>query len=324
MNRDNLVSVCSLVQGEPDGLAFYLQALANLLGKHYENYEIVLIGNGLSAEQRRATQTVLTGVSRTRLVVLANRYDEDTVFSAALDTAIGDAVVLMDYRSDPVTPVTAMIEKVLGGTDIVLANSKSPAREPLWYKVLAKNYYRMVELLVMSPLDFDRTHFSCYSRATVNLMTRHKSKIRNLRLLRNTLGVASETLDYEHPHQPQGIPKQDLASRIFARAEEALSFSVRPLRVVAFLCLGATLVNLLYAIYVVLVRLFISDTAPGWASTGLVQSTMLGILFFSLGILAMHLNVIMQEVLRRPSYTILHEIDSGTLSEQSIRRNVVG
>jgi hypothetical protein len=323
MNRDNLVSVCSLVQGSLDGLAQYLRSLSHLLDGHYENYEIVLIGNGMSTEQRRVAQQEMADIAKTRLVVLTNVYDEDVGYSAALDTAIGDVVVLMDYRTDSVEPILPMIEKVLGGIDIVLANNTTATPEPLWYRILAKNYYRLVEVLVMSSLDFDRTYFSCYSRTTVNLMTGHKSKIRNLRLLRNTLGVATETINYQQSRPARLHRRQYLANHIFARAEEALSFSVRPLRAITFLCLSATLLNAIYAGYVLFARLFFRGIAPGWASTELVQSAMLGVLFFALGIIAITLNIILQEVMQSPSYAILNDISSGMAKEENIRKNVV-
>ena len=320
MNRDNLISLCTPVEGSSDGLESWLREAAGLLAAHYENYEIILIGNGLRGPERDAARRMVAATPKARLVTLANHYDEDIVYSAALDTAIGDAVLLTDFRCDPVAPLPEMAAKILGGSDIVLAHNLTPPPEPLWHRLLAACYYRLVEALVRAPLDFDRSHFSGYSRAAVNLMTRHHGRIRNLRLLRNTLGVSTATVDYRQAACP---PRRrfDLASRIFARAEEALSLSVRPLRIVAMLCLLASILNVFYGLYTVAMRLF-TVTAPGWASSELTQSSMMAVLFFALGILAMNLNIILQEVQRRPLYTVLDEFSGGTTSPLQ-RRNVV-
>jgi len=320
MNRDNLISLCTPVEGSDAGLEVWLREAAATLAAHYENYEIILIGNGLRGQNLAAARRLVSATPKARLVTLANHCDEDVVYSAALDTAIGDAVLLTDCRHDPLAPLPEMAEKILGGSDIVLAHNLTPPPEPVWHRLLAACYYRLVEALVRAPLDFDRSHFSGYSRAAVNLMTRQHGHIRNLRLLRNTLGVDTITVDYRYA---DGTPRRrfDLASRIFARAEEALSLSVRPLRIVAMLCLLAAIINVLYGVYIVAMRLF-TVTAPGWASAELAQSSMMTVLFFALGILAMNLNIILQETQRRPLYTVLDECSGGTTGPLQ-RRNVV-
>jgi polyisoprenyl-phosphate glycosyltransferase len=317
MNRENLVSVCTLMDGSAEGLADFLSDISGRLSAAYENYEIVLLSNELSQACMPDACKLVASTPRTRLVQLASRHDENIVYSAALDTAIGDVVVLMDFRTDAAAVVPLLVDRILDGAEIVLANASRPPDNPLWSKLVSAGYYRMVELLVSSPMEFDRSHFCAYSRTAVNLMTRHMGRIRNLRLLRNTLGL--ETVAVEYTPLP-GRRHFHMASRIFARAEEALSLSVRPLRLVTMLCLLASLVNLGYAIYVMLVRLLMT-TAPGWASSEVSQSAMMSILFFALGITAMHLNIVLQEVQRRPSYTILNEISSN--SSHTLRKNVV-
>lgn len=323
MNRDNLISVCGVVDVASDDLAEYLREITALLKAHYENYEIVLIGNGLAAATLLHVQQLVSAHPRSRLLVLANNYDEDIAYSAALDTAIGDVVVLLDYRSDPVGTVLDMIDRVLGGADIVLGNNLNPDSNSIMYSLLSRTYYGLSEFLVSGPLEFDRTYFSCYSRTAVNLMTRDQSKIRNLRFLRKTIGLASESISYHQKPRVHPEAQTNIIGRIFARAEEALSFSVRPLRLISMLCLLASMVNVLYALYVLMSKIILSHVAPGWASAQLAQSAMLSVAFFAISIEAIHLNIILQEVRHRPLYTALNEFPSSHLIRADTRKNVV-
>ncbi len=323
MNRDNLVSICSIAQGAAADLDGFLNEVSTFLNQNYQNYEIVLIGNGINGYALAEVHRIVTATPRARFIMLATQCDEDIAYSAALDTAIGDVVILMDHRHDPSNTIPALITKILNGAEIVLATPVNAPTEPAWYRLLASAYYRLVEFLVLSSLEFDRTYFAAYSRTAVNFITRHKSKIRNLRLLRHTLGLKTETIAYQQKPNAPPPRRRDLFNRVFARAEEALSFSVRPLRVVATLCLIAALVNICYASYVIVMRL-LTETAPGWASSELAQSSMLSILFFALGILAMHLNIVMQEGQQRPPYTILHEIIGNQTAMPIRQKNVVG
>ena len=63
MNRDNLISICSIATGTGAAMGLFLEEISTFLGQHYQNYEIVLIGNGINgfalAEARRLVVAVV-------------------------------------------------------------------------------------------------------------------------------------------------------------------------------------------------------------------------------------------------------------------------
>ncbi|EKD73496.1 MAG: hypothetical protein ACD_45C00300G0003 [uncultured bacterium] len=307
MNRDSVVSVATIIDNCSEKLTTYLQEATSILSKNFQNYEIILIVRKSSIQTRKELKNDIQHLPKIRLVQLANNCDEDIAYSAALNTAIGDAVVLMDSNQDPLATVPVMVRKILQEeAEVVVGHNISKHQEPLWCHLLSKFFYKFASLLCEQPVDFDRTHFSCYSRTAVNYILQYKNNIRNLRLLRQLLGLETMSIDYA------GLPIQitnsnSIIRRLFSRTEEILNLSIKPLRVVAASCFCLAILNIGYIGYILLVKSFGKNLAPGWAALSLTQSVVSLVLFFSISIIACYLNIISQEIQRRPLYTVVNE-----------------
>src|SRR3989338_8655240 len=253
MNKNSVVSVATIIDDYSQNLVLYLQEATSILSKNFQNYEIILILRKSSIKTRKELKNDIQHLPKIRLVQLANNCDEDIAYSAALNTAIGDAVVLMDSNQDPLATVPVMVRKILQEeAEVVVGHNISKHKEPLWCHLLSKFFYKFASLLCEQPVDFDRTHFSCYSRTAVNYILQYKNNIRNLRLLRQLLGLETMSIDYA------GLPIQitnsnSIIRRLFSRTEEILNLSIKPLRVVAASCFCLAILNIGYIGYILLV-----------------------------------------------------------------------
>ncbi|HLB41823.1 MAG TPA: glycosyltransferase [Gammaproteobacteria bacterium] len=323
MNKNSVVSVATIIDDYSQNLVLYLQEATSILSKNFQNYEIILILRKSSIKTRNELKNGIQHLPKIRLVQLANNCDEDIAYSAALNTAIGDAVVLMDFNQDPLEMVPIMIKKILQEeTEVVIGHNVNKNREALWCNLLSIFFYKFASLLCEQSVDFDRTHFSCYSRTAVNFILQYKSNIRNLRLLRQLLGLETMIIDYS-AISIQTTSPNNLARRLFSRVEEIFNLSVKPLRVVAISCFFLATLNTFYILYVLLVKFFGKNIAPGWAALSLTQSVVFLVLFFSIGIIACYLNIISQEIQRRPLYTIVNEWFSNNTLYDFSRKNIV-
>lgn len=324
MNKDILVSVSTIIDDDSDFVFEYLQEVTSVLSQHYENYEVILIGNGISIQTSVEVRKIIQKFPNVRLIQLANHYDEDIAYSSALDAAIGDAVVLIDSRWDPCDIIPKMVEKISQEkVDVVIGINLDKNPETYWHDFLARCFYKVAGYMCAQSVDFDRTHYSCYSRTAVNSITQYKNHIRNLRLLRKLLGVETAVIEYYRANRGQKNRKTNIVNRLFSRVEEVLSLSVKPLRIVSAICLFAGCINVVYLVYVILIRVVGKGIMPGWASLSVTQGSMFTIFFFTLGVIANYINIIFREVQQRPLYVILNEWSSGTPLEYFLRKNVV-
>ena len=323
MYKDSVVSVATIVDEFSDSITKFLQEATLVLSKCFQNYEIILVARKNLIKTQIELKKSIQYFPRIRIVQLANNCDEDIAYSAALNTAIGDAVILMDFNQDPLETVPMMIKKILHEeAEVVIGRNATKQHESLWRDLLSKFFYKFAGLLCEQPVYFDRTHFSCYSRTAINCILQYKNNIRNLRLMRQLLGLETIQIDYA------GVPSRSIGSsntirRFFSRIEEIFNLSVKPLRVVAASSFILSIFNISYIGYILLVKLFGHNIAPGWAAISLTQSLFFSVLFLSISIIACYLNIISQEIQRRPLYTIVNEWFSDNALYDYSYKNVV-
>jgi hypothetical protein len=83
------------------------------------------------------------------------------------------------------------------------------------------------------------------------------------------------------------------------------------------------LADFLFIIYVVAIRLFWPDIAPGWALTNMFNAVMFGVMFFVLAMICLYLTAIRSEIKSRPLYVIQAEVQSSVMPGGDSLRNVV-
>ena len=102
-----------------------------------------------------------------------------------------------------------------------------------------------------------------------------------------------------------------------------VSNSDRPLRVAALVSALMGFADFAFLIYVVGMRLFYRDVAPGWASTNFFNAIMFGLIFLVLAVLCEYLAELRSEVKRRPLYVVQGELQSNVMLANAETRNVV-
>ncbi|MDO9401685.1 MAG: hypothetical protein Q7T46_09620 [Polaromonas sp.] len=324
MKEDILVSVAAIISDDFGNLE-YLLSLADILEKNYAGYEIVLIHNGPASGGGSNARAMVQQCPNARLIELVGKCDEDMVYFAALDTCIGDVVVLFNLVVTPVDLMPRIVAGVVNGVDVVLASPSERQYDFSFYVLLSRAFYRFANFLSASEIEFDRTNLSCYSRAAINAITKHQSQIRNLKLLRSHLGLRTETLLYQAAEKPhKAVTKRYISHVVFARIEQIFSLSSRPLRVIAAACFFVGFLDVFYILYVIVSQIFVTKVAAGWTSTSLFLGIGFGLLFIALGIISVYLNIIMREVQQRPPYIISGEWNSNpTVVDQFTKKNVV-
>jgi hypothetical protein len=101
-----------------------------------------------------------------------------------------------------------------------------------------------------------------------------------------------------------------------------VSNSTHPLRVVTWLGLVASGLNMIYMLYVVAIYLFKHSVAEGWATLSLQISGMFFCLFLFMSVLCEYIGRIVSEVRTRPLYHMLEERNSSVVIAHEERRNV--
>lgn len=301
-------------------VAGYIQKLSDILAKNYTNYEMLVIDNGLTAEQMQDLVALLDTVACLRIVRLSRRHQHDAAIFSGLEGSIGDYVCVMNPVLDPPKVIIDMIATNRSGIDIVQGVSTVPVDG----KVLARwgrglfYWYSRKFLDIAIPLN--ATYLVSFNRRAVNALTNTNRSQRYVRQLSRHIGFKLDTFEYKPLQHPSA--DKTLRSGMMEGLEIITSVSAHPIRFITWVGVLAAVANLIYAFYVVGLRLFSSHIAEGWTTLSLQASFMFFILFIILAVLAEYVGRILAESRQEPPYHIMEELNSTVAVADATRRNV--
>jgi hypothetical protein len=164
------------------------------------------------------------------------------------------------------------------------------------------------------------TYLIGLTRRAVNPLTASQRSHRYLRHLIRFIGFRLTDYSYSPTEGPSR--RRTFKAGYTEAIEMVSSYSTHPLRVVTVVGVLAGLFNLLYAVYVIVVRLVADRVAEGWTTTSLQLSLMFFVISVIIAVQAEYIGRILTETRREPSYFVMEELESETLIADLERRNV--
>jgi len=305
-----MVSVVVPIYNEEENIRAFHAAVVSVLEDTAESWEIVYVNDG----SRDASLPMLLDLQRNdprvTVVEFSRNFGHQPALTAGLQTAQGDAVILMDGDfQDPPHVLPALLEAWRNGAKVVIAERTSRAEKGL-RSLLFPMFYRVMGFISDFPIPLNAGIFGLLDRQAVDTINRLQENNRYLPGLRAWVGFPTSVVYYERAERAAGEPKQTF-TRLFKYAMDAIfSFSYKPLRL--GLAVGATLLAIALMFGVALISLSLADTS--FAGPRLVAAyTMLAVLFVAgvqlicIGLLGEYIGRIYDEVRRRPLY-LIHEV----------------
>lgn len=320
---EHFVSVIAPLYNNKKEIKKFTDSTSLLLKKHYTNYEIVFIDNGSTDKTVRILTKLLTKYPCIRLIRLSRKYDMEITIFAGLDVAIGDSMVIMLAQSDPPKYIPKIVSKLTEGFDVVYATTEKKLGSSFWSNSARKIFYWYSNKYLNLNIPKNATHFMALNRRVTNALIQIKSYYRHTKLQSAQFGFATSTISYA-PKSLSGIAYEEgLKEAVNQGFDVIFAYSRHPLRFVSLLGIAASVVNLLYAVYVLLIFTFKKEVAEGWTTLSLQTSVMFFFVFFLLTILSEYIGKILEETRDRPPYHIIEELNSKVSVANKRIRNVV-
>jgi glycosyltransferase involved in cell wall biosynthesis len=303
-----------------DDIAGYVKKLTNLLAKHYTNYEVLVIDNSMTPMQIQELIDMLDKVACVRILRLSRRHNKDTAIFSGLEASIGDFVCVMNPVLDPPEVVIDMIATNRSGIDIVQGVSTIPVDGKVYARWGRTLFYWYNRRFLDTEIPLNATYLVSFNRRAVNAITSTNRSQRYIRHLSRRIGFRLDTFEYK----PMQHPRSDrtLKTGVVEALEIITSLSSHPLRFITWLGVMAALINLAYAVYVVILNLTASSLAEGWTTLSLQASVMFFFLFVILAIMSEYLGSILAESRQGSPYHVIEELTSTVGIADETRRNV--
>jgi dolichol-phosphate mannosyltransferase len=269
-----------------------------------DEYEIVAVNDG----SRDGTLDALRAQQRThpRLVVvnLSRNFGHQIAATAGLETARGDAIILMDGDlQDPPELIETFLAKWREGYDVVYARRRTRKGESPFKVLTARAFYRIIRRLTNVEIPVDTGDFRLMDRRVVEALAQTRERHRFLRGLVSWVGFKQIGVEYERDARKSGATKYPVSKMLRFAFDGITSFSEVPLRLATYLGFVVSAFAFVYTI-VVLVLKFLGRNDPGYTSTMVAILFLGGVQLIGIGILGEYVGRIYDQVKGRPLYLI--------------------
>jgi glycosyltransferase involved in cell wall biosynthesis len=318
-----IVSLCAVVENDIEIIADFLREAVASLSGICRYFELVIVDNHSTDGSNERIHSLTTELPNIRLIRLSRVHSREIAFSAALDHCIGDYIVTLDLRQDPLALIDEIVQRILDGADVVAGFCRQQHRSWLRRKLSAMSR-KMAGYAVHARLDPNTRYCFGFSRRALNSLTRIRSKSRFILYDSRLVGYRLVLMEYDRRIRPGAqYGEEPLLSAVGSRLQMIISHSLLPLRAATLLGLAACLMNLLYIGYIFAVVLIKKKIAEGWLTTSLSHTVMFLFLFLILSVLAEYIGQILQETKDQPSYFVEQETVSSVSCYDRSHLNIV-
>jgi len=237
-------------------------------------------------------------------IELSRNFGHQYALKAGLDLSDGDCVISMDSdMQHPPEVIRELIKTWEEGYDVVYTKRNDDKNLPWLKRKTSTYFYKILNRLSDLQLDHGTADFRLMSRNMLNAFADLNESELFIRGLVKWAGFRQTSICYNPSDRFAGESKYNLRKMLSFGLRGITSFSVRPLRMIAYLGMMLFLFSLILVPYA-LISYFIGSTVSGWTSV------MITIFFFGslqllmMGIIGLYISKLVIQSKQRPLYFV--------------------
>jgi len=272
--------------------------------KFTNDYEVIIIDDGSTDETwiRISDASILN--KKIKGLKFSRNFGHHYALTAGLHETSGEWIVVMDGDlQDRPEVIPELYEKAQEGYDVVFVSRKNRP-EKIYYKILQRLFYWLLNILSGINFDSSQANFSIINRKVVEAFRAFPENARFYASTITWLGFTRASIFADHGKRYSGAPSYTFRKRLKLAADIILAFSERPLKFaigIGMLISTFSFVCVLWIVYNAVLRGY---SVTGWASLILLIFFLSGIILVVLGIIGVYLGRVFQEVKRRPLFIV--------------------
>lgn len=315
-NKDKkILSIVAPAYNEGDSLEEFYSRLTNATNDLDLQLEIIYVNDGSVDSTFEVMQAQHNKDPRVTVVNLSRNFGKEIALTAGLDFAVGDAVVVIDTDlQDPPELIPELVNKWLGGYDVVNAKRIKRKGEGWFKKLTSYLYYRFLYQLSDIKIPKDTGDFRLLSRKAVDALLTLREKHRYMKGLFTWVGYSQAEITYERDERYAGKTKWNFWALLNLAFEGLTSFSVIPLRLASITGVLSALIALVFGVLIIVKKFIYGDPVAGYPSLVVLITFIGGIQLLALGVIGEYLGRVFNETKNRPLYLVDEVYSSEYLS----------
>ena len=299
------LSVVSPCYGAPTLLRELVKQITETVSQLTDSYEIILVEDGSPDNSRDIIRDICAKDKHVKGVFLSRNFGQQSALNAGYDTAKGDYVVTLDCDlQNPPAQIRDLYLKAKEGYDIVFATRRN--RPDNFFMTQGSHVFnKLMGFLTDTRQDEAVAEFAIFSHKVIDAMAKMGDYHRYYPLMTQWVGFKTAKVDVDHAVRTDGKESSySMKKRIELAVSTAVSFSTKSLRLIVYFGTLVTLAAIVGAIVLVVKTLVMDEVVSGWATLFVSMWFIAGIMIMVMGIIAVYVGSIFDEVKHRPSYLI--------------------
>lgn len=291
--------------------------LIKVLEKIEYSYEIIFINDGSKDDTLMHLIELNKKNPNIKIIDFSRNFGKEIALTAGLDFSSGEAVIVIDADlQDPPELIPKFISKWKEGYDVVYATRTKRQGETIMKKLTAHIFYRTIKKLTTIDIPEDTGDFRLMTRQVVNSIRELREQHRFMKGIFSWVGFRQISVPYERDPRHTGNSKFNYRKLLNLAVEGITSFSFIPLQIATYLGFTASIIAILYAVYLIILTLCIGNDVPGYPSLMVAILFLGGVQLMTLGLIGEYIGRIYHQSKHRPLYVIKQTIGFNKNKEQ--------
>lgn len=241
-----------------------------------------------------------------KLVKLSRNWGQHAAVTAGLAASTGRWVVVLDCDlQDPPEEIPRMYETALSGYDIVL--TRRDERRQAWHRrVGARLYFRVRDVFLGTQMEAEYSMLSIISRKVVDAFLSMGDRSRQYMLILHWLGFRRTVLEIQHADRHEGRSSYTLRGLLRVAIDGMFFQTTVLLHWIVYAGFAIAAGGIALAIGL-LISYFTTNPLPGWTSVAVLMLVLSGSILVALGVTALYVGRIFEQVKGRPLYVVESE-----------------
>jgi len=277
--------------------------------KEKYDYEVIFVDDGSQDESPEILENLTEQNNKVKYIQFSRNFGKEAALSAGLDAANGDAVLIIDADlQHPVELIPSFIEKWRRGAEVVVGVRNKNKREGLVKKFGSFLFYKIMNAIGETKITPRATDYRLLDKKVVLAFRRFTEHDRMTRGLIAWLGFKRDYIYFDANERINGKARYNKAKLMKLALSSMVAHSLFPLKLAGYL---GIIITFLFgtAGFLLLVGKYIFNNPFARSFSGPAQLAILiifliGLVLSCLGLVALYIANIRNEVTNRPLYVI--------------------
>jgi len=303
------ISIITPIYNEEVNIPLFYEQVKKIISSLSPKYdfEIIFVDDGSTDKTAEISRKIADSDSQVKYLEFSRNFGKEMATTAGLNHCKGDCAILIDADlQHPVEIIPKFIMDWEKGFEVVVGIRKS-SKSDTFIKIFgSKLFYKIMSKISDTEIAPSSTDFRLIDRKVIDAFNQCTERTRITRGLIAWLGFKRSFVEFEANERVNGKASYNTLKLIKLALSSFVSMSLFPLKLAGYLGIFIIVVSGFLGILIFVEKVILNDPMGfTWLAFLVVAVLFLvGVILSCLGLIALYIGSISQEVSNRPMYVI--------------------